>query len=83
MHRVQALEVHVAAIHHVEGSGLHGEDVQHIDVVQLAVADVDERGNRPAQVQQGVQLDGGLGRSKRRPFEQAQARESMVVASSA
>jgi hypothetical protein len=41
--------------------------------VQLAVADVNERGDRAAQVQQRVQLDGGLGRAKRRPVEQAQA----------
>jgi len=73
MHRVQALEVQVAPIHHVEGPRLHGQDVEHVHVVQLAVADVDERRNGAAQVQQRVQLDGGLGRAKRRPVEQAQA----------
>ena len=61
MHRVQALEVQVAPIHHVERPRLHGQDVQHVHVVQLAIADVDERRNRAAQVQQRVQLDGGLG----------------------
>lgn len=73
MHRVQPLEVHVAAIHHVEGPSLHGQDVEHVHVVQLALADVDERRDRAAQVQQRVQLDGRLGRAKRRPVEQAQA----------
>jgi len=73
MHGVQALEVHVAPIHHVEGPGFHGQDVQYIDIVQFAVADVNKRGDRAAQVQQGVQLHGGLGRAKRRPVEQAQA----------
>ncbi len=73
MQRVQAFEVHVAAIHHVERAGLEGQHVQHIHVVQLAVADVDEGGDRAAQVQQRVQLDGGFGGAKRRPIEQAQA----------
>ena len=41
--------------------------------MQLAVADVDERRNRAAQVQQRVQFDGRLGRAKRRPVEQGQA----------
>jgi len=71
--RVQPREVHVAAIHHVEGAGLQAEHVQHVHVVQLAVADVDEGGNGAAQVQQRVQLDGRLGGAKRRPVEQAQA----------
>ena len=73
MQRVQPGEVHIAPIHHVEGAGLDRQDVQHVDVVQLAVADVDEGGDRAAQVQQRVQLDGRLGRAKRRPVEQAQA----------
>lgn len=73
MHRVQPLEVHVASIHHVEGSGFDGQDVQHVHVVQLAIADVDEGGDRTAQVQQRVQLDGRLGRAKWRPLEQTQA----------
>jgi hypothetical protein len=41
--------------------------------VQLAIADVDERGDGATQVQQRVQLDGRFGRSKRCPGEQAQA----------
>ena len=72
MHRVQALEVQVAPIHHVEGASLHGQDVEHVDVVQLAVADVDERRDRSTQVEQRVQLDGSFGRTERRPVEQAQ-----------
>jgi DNA-directed RNA polymerase specialized sigma24 family protein len=40
--------------------------------VQLAVADVDEGRDRSTQVQQRVQLDGRLGRTKWRPLEQAQ-----------
>ena len=67
MHRVRAPEVHIAPVHHVEGPGFHGEDIEHVPIVQLGVADVDEGRDRPAQVEQGVQLDGGLGSAKRRP----------------
>ncbi len=50
----------------------HWQDVQHVHVVQLAIADVDECGDRAAQVQQRVQLDRGLGRAKRRPVEKTE-----------
>ena len=49
MQCIQAREIDVTAIHHVEGTRLEGQQVQHVHVVQLAVADVDEGGNRPAQ----------------------------------
>ena len=73
MDRVEAREVLVATIHHVEGTWLEGQHVQHMNVVELAVADVDEGGNAAPQVQQGVQLDGRFGLAKRCPLEQAQA----------
>src|SRR5205085_9476680 len=44
------------------------------DIVKLAVADVDERRDHAAQVQQGVHLHRSLGRAKRRPVEQAQTK---------
>ena len=44
-----------------------------MDIVQLAVADVDARRDRAAQVQQRVQREGRLGGAKRRPVAQAQA----------
>ena len=73
MHGIQASKVDVSTIHHVKGARLDRQDVEYVDVVEFAVADVNERGNGTAQVQQRVQLDGGLGRTKRRPVEQAQA----------
>ena len=69
---VEPREIDVASIHHVERTGFEGQHVQHVYVAQLAIADVDESGDRTAQVQQRVQLDGCLGGSKRRPVEQAQ-----------
>ena len=52
MHSVQPHEVQIAPVHDVETARLDKKDVQHIDIVQLAIADVDKRGNRAAQIQQ-------------------------------
>jgi len=73
MHCVQPHEVHISAVYDVETASLDKKNVQHADIVQLAIADVDERWNRTAQVQRGILLDGCLGRSKRRPVKQTQA----------
>ena len=69
---IQAREVEVAAIHDVEGARLGQQQIEHVDVVQLAVGDVDKAGNRAPQVEQRVQLHGGLGRTER-PREHRQA----------
>ena len=45
------------------------------------IADVDERGDRAAQVRQRVQLDGRLGRARRCPGEQARHRSIMLKSS--
>src|SRR5271169_3528182 len=71
--RIEPLEVQVTPIHDVEGASLDEQQVQHIDVVHLAVGDVDEGGNRSPQVEQRVQLHGRLGGAKRRPREHRQA----------
>ena len=60
MHRVQACKVKVAPIHDIEGPGLDGQDIQNVDIVHLAVANVNEAGDAAAQIQQRVQLDGPL-----------------------
>ena len=52
MHCVQAAIVQIAPIHDVEGPGLDGQDIQHVDIVHLAVADVNEAGNAAAQMRQ-------------------------------
>ena len=63
MQCVQPREVHIAAIHHVERTGFEAQHVQHVHVVQLAIADVDEgrdgaASRAPLQViQTGVAVD--------------------------
>ena len=73
MHLIQPREVHVAPIHDVKSPSFDGQDVEHLDIAHLAVADVDEGGNRASQVQQRVHLHRRFGGAKRRPVEQTQA----------
>jgi hypothetical protein len=52
MQRMEPVEIDVAAIHHVDGTGLWYQQVEGMDIVQLAVGDVDEAWNVAAQVEQ-------------------------------
>src|SRR6266478_148445 len=70
---IKPLEVDVASVHDVESTRLGQQQVQNVDVVQFAIADVEKRRDVAAQVQQRVQLDGRLGRAKRRPSKYRQA----------
>jgi len=70
---MQPSEVEITAIHDVERTSLGNDLVENVHVVQLAVADVDEAGNVAAQVEQRMQLDRRLGRSKRSPWKYRQA----------
>jgi len=72
MQRIEPRVVQIAAIHDVESPRLDGQDVEHVDIAQLAVADVDEGGDVAAQVEQGVHLHRRLGAAKRRPVEHRQ-----------
>ena len=64
---MQSGEVEIAAIHDVERASLGNDLVENIHIVQLAVADVDKAGNIAAQVEQRMQFDRCLGRTKRSP----------------
>lgn len=57
----QPRKIQITAIHDVERARLDRQDIEHVDVPQLAVADMDESGNRPSQVQERVHLHGRLG----------------------
>ncbi len=73
MNDKQSLEIQVAAIEQVIGARLDIQQVQGVDLVGLAVADVNECGDGAAQVQQGVQFDSRLVRAKRCPRINRQA----------
>lgn len=73
MQQVGPFEVEITPIHHVESTRLQHQDVEHIDVVQFPIRDVDEGRNGPAQIEQRMQLDRGLRLPERRPRKQRQA----------
>jgi len=73
MDHKQSLEIQVPAIEQVVRARLDVQQVQGVDLVGLAVADVDECGDGAAQVQQGVQFDSRFVRSKRCPWINRQA----------
>ena len=70
---MQPFEVDIASVHDVEGTGLGHQQVEDIDVVHFPVADVQERGDVAAQIQERVQFDGCFGRTKWRPRKHRQA----------
>jgi len=57
---MKPFEVQIPPVHHVVRSRLGDQFVQDIDVVPLPVGDLDERGDVPPQIQQGVEFDGRL-----------------------
>src|SRR6266566_113918 len=67
---VEALEIHVAAIHDIEGAGLRQKLVEDIDIVHFAAGNADERGDVAVQIQQCVHLDGGFVLSEFGPGKQ-------------
>ena len=67
MQLVKSGEIQIAAIHQVIRTGFDHQIVEDIDLVGLAVGDVNEAGDRAAQVEQRVQFDGRLCGSKRCP----------------
>ena len=70
---MQSGEVEIAAIHDVERAGLGNDLVENVHIVQLAIADMDEAWDVAAQVEQRMQLDRRLGRTKRSPRKYRQA----------
>ena len=70
---IEALEVGVPPVHHIEGSGLGDQKVEHIDLVQFAVRNVDNARNTAPQIEQRVQPDRRLGRTEVCPVKYRQA----------
>ncbi len=83
MQGIKTCEIQVAAIHDIERTRFDRHEVQHVDFVHLAIADVDKRWDCAPQVQQSVQFHRALGLAKRCPVEQAQTQIDRGCASSA
>ena len=60
MNPVESGKIQVAAIHQINGSRFPDQLIEDIDFVNLATSHDHHRGNTAAQVEQGMQLDGGL-----------------------
>ena len=68
----EAFEVHIAAIDDVEGTGLGNKLIEDVDVVELAVAALQESRDIPAQGEQCVERHRRFGRAQRCPRKQRQ-----------
>ena len=73
MNDKESLEIQVPAIEQVVRARLDVQQIQGVDLVSLAVADVNECGDGAAQVQKGVQFDSRLVGAKRCPWINRQA----------
>ncbi len=72
MNHKQTLEIQVATIQQIERARLDGQLVQGVDLVGLAVGNMDESGDIASQIQQSVQTHSRLGLSERRPRKHRQ-----------
>ncbi len=70
----QPLEIEVGPIHHVNRRRLWNQQIEHVDIVQLAVGNMDKAWNIATQIQKRVHLHGDLGAAKRCLGRQRQAR---------
>src|SRR5437867_12475699 len=64
MKDVEALEIDVGPIHHVKGIGLRQNLIENVHVMNLAVSNLNERGDGAAYVEQSVHLHGAFSRSE-------------------
>ena len=67
-----ASEIGEATIHDVKAASFGYQDVEHIDLVHLAIGDVNEGWNVAAQVEQRMHLDGSFCSAKMCPWKDAQ-----------
>ena len=74
IHCVESFEIQIPAIHDIKGAWLGRQEVEHVDFVHLAVADMDKRWDGATQIQQRMQLDCSLGFAKWGPVEQTQTK---------
>ena len=73
MEGVEPAKINVAAIHHIDGSGLRHDQIERCGIAHFAVRNMDKAGDRTAQIEQRVHLHGRFGRTKIGPRKQRQA----------
>ena len=67
-------EIDIAPIHDVDRARLREQQVERVNVVQLATRNVDEARDVAAEIQQRVHLDRRLGRAEMRPRKDRQTK---------
>jgi len=67
---IQASKIEIAPVHDVDGARFGDEMVEYVEVVQLALGDLDEGGDVAAQIQQGVEFDGSFATAEASPGKQ-------------
>ncbi len=72
MQFVQACEIEVTTIHHIERASLEAELIQNVDLVHLAMCNDHNSCDVAAQVEQGVQLHRSFVLAKLLPREKCQ-----------
>ena len=70
---MEPFEVEIPSIHHVIRPGFGNQLVEDMHVVPLPVGDLDERGDVPPQIQEGVEFDGRLPLPESRPRKEGEA----------
>jgi hypothetical protein len=68
----QSSKIQIAPLHDVEGARFERQDVGHVHIAEFAVADMDENGDCPSQIQQRVHLHSRFSRAKSLLIEQTQ-----------
>jgi len=68
----QASEIHVGAVHDIEGACFENDPIKNSHVVNCSRCNRDKHGDRTPKIYHGVQLDGRLGCAKPRPGKQTQ-----------
>ena len=69
---IEPLEIEKPAIHDVKGPRFRHQVIEDVDLVHLAVADMNKTGDIAPQVEQRMQFDRCLGGTKRRPRKHRQ-----------
>lgn len=72
MHAVETLEVEIPTIHYIESSCFGNKQIQDVDVVHLAVADMDESWDSTTQIQKSMQFHRSLRFAELGPREHCQ-----------
>ena len=71
---VEAGEIDIASIHGVEGARFHGDEIERLDIVHFSIGNVDEAGNVPAKIDQGMEFDGRFASPEFRPGKECETK---------